>query len=57
MFDVYKGKGIEDSKKSVAITFVLRNKERTLEEQEIKDVVEKVVALISEKYKGQIREA
>lgn len=57
IFDVYKGQNIEDSKKSVAITFVLRNKERTLEEQEIKDVVEKVVALISQKYKGQIREA
>ena len=57
IFDVYKGQNIEKSKKSVAITFVLRNKARTLEEQEIKEVVEKVLSLINEKYKGQIREA
>lgn len=57
VFDVYKGNNIEEGKKSVAISFVLRNKNNTLEEKEIKDVVDNIILLISKKYNGQIREA
>lgn len=57
LFDVYKGVNIENGKKSVAISFVLRKKTGTLEENEIKEVVDKILKLIAEKYHGEIRKA
>ena len=56
IFDVYEGDKIEANKKSVAISIVLRNKEKTLDEKEINDVVTKVLETISKKYRGEIRQ-
>lgn len=56
IFDIYQGEKVEADKKSVAINFVMRKKDGTLEEQEIKDIVEQVLNLISKKYNGKIRE-
>lgn len=56
IFDVYEGKKIDADKKSVAISIVLRNKVKTLEEKEINDVVTKVLETISKKYRGEIRQ-
>ena len=47
---------IDADKKSVAISIVLRNKVKTLEEKEINDVVTKVLETISKKYRGEIRQ-
>ena len=55
IFDVYEGEKIDADKKSVAISIVLRNKVKTLEEKEINDVVTKVLETISKKYRGEIR--
>lgn len=56
IFDVYEGEKIDADKKSVAISIVLRNKVKTLEEKEINDVVTKVLDTISKKYRGEIRQ-
>ena len=56
IFDVYEGEKIDADKKSVAISIVLRNKVKTLEEKEINDVVTKVLETISKKYRGEIRQ-
>ena len=56
IFDVYEGERIEADKKSVAISIVLRNKEKTLDEKEINKVVDDVLNLIAKDYKGQIRQ-
>ncbi len=56
IFDVYKGENIEAGKKSVAISFVLRNKLGTLEEKDIQDVTNKILTLLNKTYGGQIRQ-
>ena len=56
IFDVYEGEKIDADKKSVAISIVLRNKVKTLEEKEINDVVTKVLETIFKKYRGEIRQ-
>ena len=43
LFDVYKGKQIEDNKKSVAFNIVLRSAERTLTDEETEAVIKKVL--------------
>ncbi|MGL4392226.1 MAG: phenylalanine--tRNA ligase subunit beta, partial [Fusobacteriaceae bacterium] len=54
IFDVYKGSNIPAGKKSVAISFVLRNKLATLEEKEITEVTEKILAVVNQKFGGKI---
>lgn len=56
IFDIYEGEKIDADKKSVAISIILRNKVKTLEEKEINDVVTKVLETISKKYRGEIRQ-
>lgn len=57
IFDVYQGKNIEEGKKSVAVSIVLRKKNGTLEEKEISESVDKILGIIDKKYQGQIRQA
>jgi phenylalanyl-tRNA synthetase beta chain len=55
VFDVYEGKGIEDSKKSIAIAVTLQPREKTLTDQEIDAVAAKIVAEVNEKTGGTLR--
>ncbi|MDQ0317068.1 phenylalanine--tRNA ligase subunit beta [Amorphus orientalis] len=55
VFDVYRGKGIEDGKKSVAIEVTLQPRDRTLTDEEIDAVAEKVVAAVSKATGGVLR--
>ncbi|WP_291256468.1 phenylalanine--tRNA ligase subunit beta [Fusobacterium sp.] len=57
IFDVYEGERIDADKKSVALSIVLRNKEKTLDEKEISTAIEKILTTISKDYKGEIRQA
>ncbi|MBP3387223.1 MAG: phenylalanine--tRNA ligase subunit beta [Clostridia bacterium] len=47
VFDVYMGKGVEDGKKSVAFRLVLRNKEKTMSDEEADAVVKKILKRLS----------
>ena len=45
LFDVYQGKGIEDGKKSLAVTITLTPQKATLTEEEIEKISTAVVSL------------
>jgi phenylalanyl-tRNA synthetase beta chain len=55
VFDVYEGKGIDDDKKSIAITVTIQPREKTMTDQEIDAVAAKVVAEVSKKTGGVLR--
>jgi len=56
LFDVYKGQGVEQGKKSLAIGLILQNTTRTLEEQEIADSVNKIVEAVSVEFNASLRD-
>ena len=55
VFDVYQGKGIDETKKSVAIAVTLQPREKTLTDQEIDAVAAKIVAEVTKKTGGTLR--
>lgn len=55
LFDLYKGDQIEKGYKSVAYSIVYRNKERTLTDEEVTKVHDKIVKDIEEKLGGKLR--
>jgi phenylalanyl-tRNA synthetase beta chain len=55
VFDVYAGKGIDETKKSVAIAVTLQPREKTLTDQEIDAVAAKIVAEVTKKTGGTLR--
>ena len=56
IFDIYEGSKIAPDKMSVAITMVLRSKDKTLEENEINSTMENVLKVIAKNYNGEIRQ-
>lgn len=44
LFDIYEGNQIEAGYKSLAYTITFRNKERTLEDKEVAEIMERIVA-------------
>jgi len=55
VFDVYEGKGIDTTKKSIAIAVTLQPREKTLTDQEIESVAAKIVAEVTKKTGGVLR--
>ena len=55
VFDIYEGENIEEGKKSVAFSLVFRAADRTLEEGEVTEICEKVVAEIESEFKAKLR--
>lgn len=55
VFDVYEGPGVDDGKKSVAITVTLQPVEKTLTDQEIDAVGQKIVANVAKQTGGVLR--
>jgi phenylalanyl-tRNA synthetase beta chain len=55
VFDVYEGKGIEPGKKSVAIAVSLQPRERTMTDQEIEALGQKIVAEVGKRTGGVLR--
>lgn len=51
LFDVYKGKGLDDGMKSLAFTLSFRSMEKTLQAEEVNKVFEAICQKVSEKYK------
>jgi len=56
LFDVYQGNQIKDGFKSIAYTITYRNKERTLTDDEVNVSHNRILADISEKLEGTLRE-
>jgi phenylalanyl-tRNA synthetase beta chain len=55
VFDVYEGKGIDDGKKSIAISVTMQPREKTMTDQEIEVVAAKIVAEVNKKTGGVLR--
>ncbi|RCU52622.1 phenylalanine--tRNA ligase subunit beta [Corallincola holothuriorum] len=56
LFDVYRGKGIPDGHKSLALALRLQDNERTLEENEMAAIVQRVVDTLSSEYGACLRD-
>lgn len=55
LFDIYRGKGIPEGKKSMAYTFTLRDPERTLTDEDIKQAMDAVIESLSNKLGAELR--
>lgn len=55
VFDIYKGKGVEDGKKSVAINVVIQPKDKTLSDAEIEAIAKKIVETVTTKCGASLR--
>ncbi|OFC72680.1 phenylalanine--tRNA ligase subunit beta [Alteromonas confluentis] len=56
LFDIYKGKGVEPGFKSLALSLVLQDPDKTLEEAEIQQAVETVVKGLENEFGAALRE-
>lgn len=56
LFDIYRGLGVPNGKKSVAISIILRDKNKTLEETEINEVMEKILQRVEKQFGAELRQ-
>ncbi|WP_150143261.1 phenylalanine--tRNA ligase subunit beta [Candidatus Enterovibrio escicola] len=56
LFDLFKGRSVEEGKKSLAIALLLQSGERTLEEADISNAVSDVVTLLGHKFNANLRD-
>ncbi|MBK1725842.1 phenylalanine--tRNA ligase subunit beta [Halorhodospira neutriphila] len=55
LFDVYRGKGVPEGAKSVAMGLILQDYSRTLTDQDVDDVLKGVVACLEERFGASMR--
>ena len=55
LFDVYRGKGVAEGKKSMAYSFTLRSDERTLTDEDIKQAMEALLKSLKAKVNADLR--
>ena len=55
LFDVYEGKGIEDNKKSIAISLTWQSFKGTLLDADVDKVVGKIVNSVKKELDGDLR--
>jgi phenylalanyl-tRNA synthetase beta chain len=56
VFDVYTGKEVIDSSKSVALGLILQDFSRTLVDQDVEDLIDKVLSQLKTQYNAVLRE-
>ena len=56
LFDVYRGKGIAQGKKSLAISLILQDKTKTLEESDIQATVDGILTRLSQNFEAFLRD-
>ncbi|UCD16906.1 MAG: phenylalanine--tRNA ligase subunit beta [Candidatus Zixiibacteriota bacterium] len=56
VFDMYRGRQIGEGKKSLAFAMVYRSFERSLENEEVADLQEKIANSLKERFNAEIRE-
>ncbi len=55
LFDVYEGKGVPEGKKSYAISYILRDDEKTLNDKQIEKIMQKLVSVYERELGAQLR--
>ncbi|MCF6357042.1 MAG: phenylalanine--tRNA ligase subunit beta [Draconibacterium sp.] len=55
LFDVYEGKGVSTGKKSYAVSFILRDDQRTLKEKQIDKTMQKLITAFGREFGAELR--
>ena len=55
VFDVYKGKGIPNGKKSIAFSLTFLSSSKTLTDEEVNAAVDKIVERLNKELKAELR--
>ena len=55
LFDVYEGKNLEPGKKSYAISFILQDEEKTLNDKQIDKIMSKLIASYEKQLGAKLR--
>jgi len=55
LFDVYEGKNLEEGKKSYALHFILQDKEDTLKDKQIENIMSRLQKAFEEKFDAKLR--
>jgi phenylalanyl-tRNA synthetase beta chain len=55
LFDVYEGKNLEEGKKSYALSFILQDKENTLKDTQIENIMNRLQKAFEEKFHATLR--
>lgn len=55
LFDVYEGKGVPEGKKSYAVSYILRDDEKTLNDKQIEKIMQKFVSTYERELGAQLR--
>lgn len=55
LFDIYKGKTLGSGKKSLAFSLYFSSSERTLTDEEINNIIDKIIYQIEKKFNAQLR--
>lgn len=55
VFDVYQGKGITPDHKSVALALTIQHATRTLRDEEVADLIERVIVALKDKFAAELR--
>ena len=56
IFDIYRGKGIEEGNKSVALSLVMQNDTQTLTESEIDPIVSRLLNILANELNAKLRD-
>lgn len=56
IFDVYEGEHVADDKKSIAVSLVLQDDKRTLDEKSVNEAMDQVLAAVEKAYHAQLRQ-
>ena len=55
LFDVYEGKNLEESKKSYALSFILQDKDNTLKDTQIENIMSRLRKTFEDKFGATLR--
>lgn len=55
LFDVYEGKNLPDGKKSYALSFILRDEQKTLNDKQVDKVMEKILSGFKKEFQAELR--
>lgn len=55
VFDIYRGQGIEETQKSVAIALKIQHQERTLQDEEVESLVNNILLSAKDKVNAELR--
>jgi phenylalanyl-tRNA synthetase beta chain len=56
LFDLYQGENIAEGKKSIALSLLFQNPEKTLKDEEVNAIIAKVIGALKMRFAAEIRQ-